>query len=681
MKNLFTWILPCACIILLAFATCSNDNVGSDGNGEIAEPPLVAQPTPISFLKTNGTVLCNEAGDTIQLKGTNLGSYISLEQWMSPVGTGHLSRDKWNLKVSSSDGANPSQNIIDNKNNTYWSPSPTSTLEQEWITIDFGEEVVFNVLRFDIRCLNNDASYDLGVYKSNDGSGWELIGNYKGQVNSDNLQIGMGDFFMAKYLKINVKSQEYKNWKITELNLSMNDDYHIRKALIDRFGVKEADNLWDHYCNNWIKESDLELIRSMGMNVVRVPFFWMEIMDETGNIKDNAFRHLDWIIKECNKRNIYVILDFHCSPGGNDGYVTSGMAGYNNLWHSSEYQQMTLNIWRAIAERYRDEPTIACYDALNESWSTSSEMTLNNFYKQIYSTIRSVDNRHVICFQGFPSFEFVSSPVQNGWENVMYQAHYYNTDYKNEASQDGFAIHALSEMIRYQQRWNVPVLAGEFSFWEHEKVWKKFLVGMNSMHASWTNWSYKSRESNSSRANFAFYTDLTVGDPDILLNSADEIKSVWSKITSGNFVKNTPFINLIKGVINRDSQISATPIYIKQWDGTFLKLSDNGELSFSVIDSKDASKFYIEKQAKGGIAIKAPNGNYLSVDRNSKIIFCSQAVRGEYELFHWIDLTNSEFALWGYHGFVSCNGGNANLTSDRDAIDGWERFTWTVASN
>ena len=65
MKNLFTWILPCACIILLAFATCSNDNVGSDGNGEIAEPPLVAQPTPISFLKTNGTVLCNEAGDTI----------------------------------------------------------------------------------------------------------------------------------------------------------------------------------------------------------------------------------------------------------------------------------------------------------------------------------------------------------------------------------------------------------------------------------------------------------------------------------------------------------------------------------------------------------------------------------------------------------------------------------------
>lgn len=83
MKNLFTWILPCACIILLAFATCSNDNVGSDGNGEIAEPPLVAQPTPISFLKTNGTVLCNEAGDTIQLKGTNLGSYISLERKLS----------------------------------------------------------------------------------------------------------------------------------------------------------------------------------------------------------------------------------------------------------------------------------------------------------------------------------------------------------------------------------------------------------------------------------------------------------------------------------------------------------------------------------------------------------------------------------------------------------------------
>lgn len=679
MKNLFTCILPCVCIAFLALATCSNDHAENE-HGRGPEPPITPQPTSIEFLKANGTVLCNESGDTIQLKGTNLGSYISLEQWMSPVGHGPLSRNKWELTASSSEESSQVEYLIDNKNNTYWSPHSTSLSEQEWIKIDFGEEAVFNLLGLDTKRLNNEASYDLGIYKSNDGNNWEFVGNYKNQINSNQIKIGMGDFLMARYFKINLNSKEYKNWKITELNLSMNDDYHIRKALIDRFGEEEADNLWDHYCNNWIKESDLDLIRSMGMNAVRVPFFWMEIMNEDGKIKDNGFRHLDWIIKECNKRNLYVILDFHCSPGGNDGYVTSGMAGYNNLWNSPKYQQMTLDIWKAIAERYKNEPTIACYDALNESWSTSPETTLNNFYKQIYSTIRSVGDRHVICFQAFPSFDYVSSPAQNSWENVMYQAHYYNTDYHNELSQHNFAEHALSEMIRYQQRWNVPVLAGEFSFWEHENVWKKFMVGMNSVRASWTNWSYKSRESNRSRANFAFYTDLNMNDPDLITNSAEEIKNIWSKITSSQFTKNTTFINLIQGSINRDSQISTIPIYIKQWDGTYLKLSDNDDLSFSTADRKDASPFYIEKQPQGDVAIKAPNGKFLSVHKDTKTISCSQTTCGEYERFHWVDLTNTEFSLWGYHGFVSCNGGNTALTSDRDKIEGWERFTWDTVN-
>ncbi|WNH09081.1 cellulase family glycosylhydrolase [Thalassobellus suaedae] len=64
------------------------------------------------------------------------------------------------------------------------------------------------------------------------------------------------------------------------------------------------------------------------MNMVRVPFYWMEIMYNDGTIKPQGFDQLDWVIAECNSRNMYVILDLHGAPGGMNGFITSGKSTF-----------------------------------------------------------------------------------------------------------------------------------------------------------------------------------------------------------------------------------------------------------------------------------------------------------------------------------------------------------------
>ena len=677
MENYFKSLLI-ACFAIGIFAMCSESHADSGGGvGNLPEAPEPSK--PISFLKAVGTVLCNEEGDTIQLKGTNLGSYLSFEQWMSPCGYGPLDRKVWDIKVSSANVDNPEISLVDNDQNTYWLPQREEKGEQ-WFELELADNEVFNSVRLNVKLFNKKNSYKFKLYKLSADKQWELINEYGGQISDNRVEINLGDFIQTTGIRIVADAEQFLNFSVTEVYLAANDAYHIYKSFINRFGMDGYDDLMDYYCSKWIQLSDVEFIRSMGLNVVRIPFFWMEILDEQGYVRDMAFRRLDNIVRLCKEHNLYVILDLHCSPGGNDGYVTSGMAIYNEVWNNPRYQEMTVDLWKAVAGHFKDEPTVACYDALNESWSNSERFTNNDLYKLIYTAIRSVDQRHVICFQGFPNFDFVASPVENNWENVMYQAHYYNTDYHNETSQKGFAEAAISEMVRIQQRWNVPVLAGEFSFWEHEDVWKRFFNGLNSMNVSWTNWSYKSRESNSARANFAFYTDLNVADPDLIEDSQEEIKLVWDKITSDRFYKNMTLVNLVRNH-TRNRELVEKDIYIQQWDGKYLTLSADGALKFSTLKREEAAKFSIVKAEDGhSILLKAENGKYMSVDKTSKRVSCTANDKGETELLSWIRLDVQEFALWGCTGFVSCNGGDVDVVCDRDKIDGWERFVWQPAN-
>ncbi len=633
-----------------------------------------AQITEQDFLSANGRVICNELGDTVVLKGTNLGAWLSFEHWMGPSGYGAIDREKWEITAQYTKVGSSTANMIDGDLASYWRSGITQYTNNQWVIVDMGQDEVFSRIDFKTRENSTDYPRTFDIYKSIDASQWTKLGTYYSSNGDIKAYI---ELTSCRYIKIVQTEKTIENWSISELNICMNDDIHVRRSLINRFGEEEADQLMDYYCSMWITENDLDVIQNMGMNVVRVPIFWMEIMREDGTIKSNAFRHIDWLVNECTARDIYIILDLHCSPGGNDGYFTSGMAVTNELWTSSYYQNLTVKLWEALAAHYKGNPTIACYDLLNESWSNSDVMSVDNFYDVLYKAVRAIDPDHTICVQAFPSFDYVSSPQSHGWTNVMYQAHYYNTDYHNETSQDGFAEYAISDLVRHQHDWDVPVFAGEFAFWEHLEVWEKFFSGLNASNISWTNWSYKCRESISSRDNFSYYTDNNNEDPDLIYDDVATIKAKWDKFGSEYFMDNTVLKNLVTKAIAKKADVPRNKeVYIQQYDGRYLVLLDNDQLSFSTLNIELASPFIIQSTDDNQIAIRASNQKFLSTEGGSSEMTSSRENYDGWERFTWIDLGNNEFGLYGNSGFVSGEGGGTGITCNRTSLSGWERFSW-----
>ena len=94
------------------------------------------------------------------------------------------------------------------------------------------------------------------------------------------------DFLVTKGNKIyNQKGEQVVlhgvnlgSWLIQEDWLSpyeeVQDHYDILETLIERFGVERAYELLNTYQDNWITEFDLDEIKEMGFNCVRVPFWY-----------------------------------------------------------------------------------------------------------------------------------------------------------------------------------------------------------------------------------------------------------------------------------------------------------------------------------------------------------------------------------------------------------------------
>ena len=78
------------------------------------------------------------------------------------------------------------------------------------------------------------------------------------------------------------------------------------------------------YEDNYWTTQDFDNCAAMGMSVIRLPFTYMNLCDDNGNLKSNAWRRLDWFVSNCSSRGMYVILDMHGAFGSQNGMDHSG---------------------------------------------------------------------------------------------------------------------------------------------------------------------------------------------------------------------------------------------------------------------------------------------------------------------------------------------------------------------
>jgi aryl-phospho-beta-D-glucosidase BglC (GH1 family) len=638
---------------------------------------------PADFLKTNGTTIRNNSGTgaIVTLKGTNLGGWLLQEGWMSPLGFPALSRAGWVASASSGGAAA----ALDGNPDTRWTTGAAQANGQ-WFQVDLGSAKAVEQVTIDAGPSTGDypRGYQVQVYVNNV---WSTVASGTGSSQSITVKF---DTKITRYIKVIQTGAAGNWWSIAEFNAHIADDFTLRQALTGRFGAATADSLINGYQDTWIQASDLDNIKAMGLNVVRVPIHWLVAMNPDGTMKSDAaaFRKLDWVISESAARNMYVILDFHGTPGAACPWQSCGQAGTNQLWSNATYQTWTVQFWERLATRYRGNPTVAAYDLLNEPLLTdgAGENATQvrqkfDFFNRLYAAVRAKDPDHIIIVAAFYDWAQALPPSTYGWTNVVYQLHHYNFDtVKDWNATNSFIDQALQKYATNMAQWNVPAYAGEYWFSTHYDLYEKFMSGLNAMNVSWTNWTYKVDGGD----NWGFYQNNTQAIPNMLTDSATTIADKWSRFSTSYFQANTQFQNTVRAYAAAGSwnslRASANGSYVSA------DLNVGGGLIANRQTVQGWEKFRVITNTDGTISLQAlANNKYVSADLNQggKLVAGAAGVLG-WEKFRRVDLGNGTFGLQALanNKYVSAdlNQGGA-LIANRDAIGGaWEAFSFAATA-
>ena len=331
----------------------------------------------------------------------------------------------------------------------------------------------------------------LGILKSQD-----ILRLYEGKIqNSLNKTVNLKGCNLGNWLMLEM-------WMLNYADRGFADQYDFIKTLETRFGEEEAEGLMDIYRTNWIQGSDFDIIKSFGMNTVRLPFDYKLLMDSDEKpfrLKDDAWEWLDQAIAMAKKREMYVILDMHGAPGRQSGMDHSGRVGYNKLWSNKNHQKQTVWLWNQISQRYRKEPAVAAYDLLNEPWG-NNERNLKKVILQCYRAIRENNDEHIVIFPGHTSgIDFYKNIRSVDLDNVIYTMHFYPGFFgwgsPKPYIHTQFIKEGLSTWKKKMESFNSPLLIGEFNVVLKKagggEMMRRYYDYYESLNWPATMWSYK----------------------------------------------------------------------------------------------------------------------------------------------------------------------------------------------
>lgn len=288
------------------------------------------------------------------------------------------------------------------------------------------------------------------------------------------------------------------NWLLPEGYMfkfkATNSPRLIEAAINQLIGEDEARRFWQTYRDNYITREDIRFIKQSGFNSVRVPFNYRLFVSDTTTpkLEGPGYELLDRVVGWCRSENLYVILDMHAAPGGQTGDNIDDSWGYPFLFAGSESEQLTVELWRKIAARYRDQPTVLGYDLLNEPIAPYFETEALNpklepLYRRIVTAIREVDRNHVVFLGGAQwdsNFKVFGPPFD---PKLVYTFHKYWVKVGDEA---------IAEYLAFRDKYNVPVWMGESG--ENTDEWiDSFRRLLEARNVGWCFWPYKKLDATS----------------------------------------------------------------------------------------------------------------------------------------------------------------------------------------
>ena len=295
-------------------------------------------------------------------------------------------------------------------------------------------------------------------------------------------------------------------WMIQEgymLQLGQHQQHVIRRDIADIVGEDKAAAFYRAWLDNFITKPDVDAMADWGFNAIRLPIHY-DILTLPADKEpklgidtwhEEGFGRIDRLRDWARANGIYLILDLHATPGGqgSDLPIADRDPAKPSLWESVENRRKTVALWKKLATRYADDPTIGAYDILNETnWdfsgpggghgcSETGNAPLRQLLIEITAAIRSVDRRHMIVIEGNCWGNNYAGILPLWDDNLAISFHkYWNAN--DEAS--------IAAMLKLRDEADAPLWLGETG--ENSDVWFRDVIRLVEDHdIGWSFWPLK----------------------------------------------------------------------------------------------------------------------------------------------------------------------------------------------
>ena len=315
------------------------------------------------------------------------------------------------------------------------------------------------------------------------------------------VRVSGTDLIQPDGQKLLIRGTNLGNWLNPEGYMfgfnKTNSPGRINQMFCEMVGPDFTAEFWKTFKDNYITAEDIRFIAETGANTIRLPFHYKLFTDEDYmglTTNQDGFARIDSVVNWCRETGLYLILDMHDAPGGQTGDNIDDSYGYPWLFDSEASQRLFCDIWKKIADYYKNEPIILGYELINEPiapyFNNMEELNakLEPLHKRAVAAIREVDTNHIILLGGAQwngNFRPFADATYD--DKIMYTCHRYG----GEATKA-----AIQEIIDFRDKVDLPMYMGEIG--HNTEAWQNaFCHVMEENNIGWTFWPYKKLDSSS----------------------------------------------------------------------------------------------------------------------------------------------------------------------------------------
>ena len=150
-------------------------------------------------------------------------------------------------------------------------------------------------------------------------------------------------------------------------------------------GDDAYERFFDRLLTAFYGDADAGFLAELGLNCVRIPVNYRHLESDQRpfEIIEDGFRHLDRAVEAGAAHGVYSVIDLHALPGSQNQHWHSDNPTHRALfWEHRHFQDRVVNLWEAIADRYKGNAWVAGYNLMNEP-ADESRAVVGPFYERL----------------------------------------------------------------------------------------------------------------------------------------------------------------------------------------------------------------------------------------------------------------------------------------------------------